>query len=247
MEKVLRTFNYVKLPELQFELEQITTESGRRYVTPDGNSYPSITTILGEYNKKAIYEWRQRVGNEEANRISTKASNRGTKLHGTVEKYLLNEMSDMQLKMLMPDLKEMFSSIKNKIDENVGTIYGIEQRLYSDRLKISGTCDCIAEWNGKLSIVDWKTSNRPKVQKNIENYFMQAAAYAEMFEERTGQSIEQVVVAIAVQSDFPQVFVEEKHKYITPLNYYIESYHSNEDYTSSNIDDGAFDCCIARK
>jgi ATP-dependent exoDNAse (exonuclease V) beta subunit len=220
------SFNYVKLPELQFELKQITTESGRRYVTPDGNSYPSITTVLSDYNKKAIYEWRQRVGNEEANRISTKASNRGTKLHGTVEKYLLNEMSDMKLKMMMPDLKEMFNSIKPIIDKNVGTIYGIEQRLYSDRLRISGTCDCIAEWDGKLSIVDWKTSNRPKEQKSIANYFMQAAAYAEMFEERTGKAIDQIVVAICVQSDISQVFVEEKHKYMNELHEYIERYHA---------------------
>jgi genome maintenance exonuclease 1 len=219
-------FNHVKLPQLDFKLEQITTDSGRRYVTPDGNSYPSITTVLGSFNKKALFEWRQRVGEEEANRVAAKASRRGTKVHSTIEKYLLNEMSDMQIKMMMPDLKEMFSSVKPILDARVGPIYGIEQRLYSDALRVSGTCDCIAYWDGKLSIIDWKTSNRVKEKDEIENYFMQATAYSEMFEERTDIPIDDIVVVIAVQSDEPQIFVEQKHKYLDRTKYYIERYHS---------------------
>jgi genome maintenance exonuclease 1 len=219
-------FNHVKLSQLDFQLEQITTESGRKYVTPEGKSYPSITTVLGSFNKKALFEWRQRVGEEEANRVAAKASRRGTKLHSTVEKYLLNEINDMQVKMMMPDLKEMFSSIKPILDERVGTIYGIEQRLYSDALRVSGTCDCIADWDGTLSIIDWKTSNRVKEKEEIENYFMQATAYSEMFEERTGMPIDNIVVAIVVQSDEPQIFVEQKHKYLERTKYYIDKYHS---------------------
>jgi hypothetical protein len=225
VEKFVKLFEHVKLPGLDFKLEQITTESGRRYVTPEGKSYPSITTILGSYNKKAIYEWRQRVGDEEANRVAAKASRRGTKLHNAVEKYLLNEVSETQYRMMMPDLKEMFTSIKDTLDSKVGKIYGIEQRLYSDRLEVSGTCDCIAEWDGTLSIVDWKTSNRNKEKESIENYFMQAAAYAEMFEERTGIAIENIVVAIVVQSDAPQIFVENKYNYLDKLMSYIQGYN----------------------
>ena len=217
-------FCHVKLGELDFELESTTTEKGRVYRVPGGELYPSITTVLSAYNKKAIMEWRQRVGEEKANEISRKASGRGTKLHNTVEKYLLNEMTDMKLKTMMPDIKEMFFDMRKIIDENIGDIYGIEQPLYSHKLKLAGRCDCIAEWNGELAIVDWKTASRTKDKDHIQNYFMQATAYAEMFEERTGRAIDTIVVAISVQSESPQLFVEKKSKYLLPLNEYNERY-----------------------
>ena len=126
-------FEHVKLPELDFDLESETTESGRTYKTPTGKSYPSITTVLSAYNKKAIYEWRQRVGDEEANRISRAASGRGTRLHNAVEGYLLNEMTAMKMQSIMPDAKELFVQIRPLLDQSVGRIFGIEQPLYSDR------------------------------------------------------------------------------------------------------------------
>ena len=217
-------FRHVKLSELDFELESTTTDKGRVYRVPGGELYPSITTVLSAYNKKAIMEWRQRVGEEKANEISRKASGRGTKLHNTVEKYLLNEMTDMKLKTMMPDIKEMFFDMRKIIDENIGNIYGIEQPLYSHKLKLAGRCDCIAEWNGELAIVDWKTASRTKDKDHIQNYFMQATAYAEMFEERTGRSIDTIVVVIAVQSELPQLFVENKTKYLVPFIEYNERY-----------------------
>jgi ATP-dependent exoDNAse (exonuclease V) beta subunit len=220
----VKTFNHVKLSELNFELESETTEKGRVYRVPGGNLYPSITTVLSSYNKKAIYEWRQRVGEEVANKISAKASGRGTKLHNTIENYLLNEMSDMKIQTMMPDIKEMFFDMRKIIDDNIGDIYGIEQPLYSHKLKLAGRCDCIAEWCGELAIVDWKTASKTKDKDHIQNYFMQATAYAEMFEELTGDPIKTIVVAIAVQSEPAQLFVEQKSKYILPLNQFIESY-----------------------
>lgn len=223
----MRIFNHVKLSELDFELESITTDTGRTYKTPGGKSYPSITTVLSNYNKKAIYEWRQRVGEEEANRISRAASGRGTKLHNAVEKYLLNEMSELKYKSMMPDTKELFLKVKPFLDNHIGDIYGIEQPLYSDKLQIAGRCDCIAEWEGKLSIVDWKTSTKLKDKDHILNYFMQATAYALMFEERTGKSIEQIVIAIAVEdSPLPSLFIENKSTYLLPLQEYILRYNS---------------------
>ena len=217
-------FRHVKLSELDFELESTTTDKGRVYRVPGGELYPSITTVLSAYNKQAIIEWRQRVGEEKANEISRKAAGRGTKLHNTVEKYLLNEMTDMKLQTMMPDIKEMFFDMRKIIDENIGDIYGIEQPLYSHKLKLAGRCDCIAEWNGELAIVDWKTASRTKDKDHIQNYFMQATAYAEMFEERTGKAIDTIVVAISVQSESPQLFVEKKSKYLLPLNEYNERY-----------------------
>ena len=218
---MIKTFNHVKLSELDFELESETTETGRTYKTPGGKSYPSITTVLSNYNKKAIYEWRQRVGEEEANRVSRAASGRGTKLHNAVEKYLLNEMSDLKYSSMMPDTKELFLQLKSHIDENVGRVFGIEQALFSHRLKIAGRCDCIAEWNNQLSIIDYKTASREKSEDGILNYFMQCTAYAEMFEERTGLPVNQIVVAIAVEDSQPQIFVREKHKYVDALMKYI--------------------------
>ena len=214
----MKDFRHVKLGELDFDLESITTEEGRVYKVPGGKLYPSITTVLSSYNKKAIMEWRKRVGDEEANRISRMASGRGTKLHNTIEKYLLNEMSEVKIQTMMPDIKEMFFEMRKIIDENLGVIYGIEQPLYSHKLKLAGRCDCIAEWQSELAIVDWKTSSRPKEKDHIENYFMQATAYAEMFEEVTGKPIEKIVVAISVQDGSTQIFEERRDSYINKLS-----------------------------
>ncbi len=219
-------FNHVKLDALNIELESVTTETGRVYKTPSGKEYPSITTVLSSYNKQAIYEWRQRVGEEEANRVSRKASNRGTKLHNTVEKYLLNEMSPLQMHSMMPDTKELFLKLKPILDEKVNNIYGIEQPLFSDKLQVAGRCDCIGEWDNQISIIDWKTANYNKEKNQIANYFMQATAYAEMFGERTGIEINQIVIAIAVENEQPQVFIEDKKHYLAELNKYLDRYHN---------------------
>jgi CRISPR/Cas system-associated exonuclease Cas4 (RecB family) len=223
----MRTFNYVELPELQFELKQINTESGRRYSTPNGNSYPSITTVLSHSTDKTfLIEWRKRVGDDEANRIVKKSSSRGTKLHQICEKYLLNELNEFKIKTLMPDIKDFFLQLKPHIDENVGNVYGLEQPLYSDRLRIAGTTDCIAEWSGKLSIIDYKNSRKIKDENHIQNYFIQATAYSEMFGDMTGRPIEQIVIAIANEDGKPQIFKREKHKYVSDLNSMIERYHA---------------------
>jgi genome maintenance exonuclease 1 len=214
-------FNHVKLNELNFELKSVTTEKGRTYETPGGKLYPSITTVLSSYNKKAIYEWRQRVGDEQANKIARLASSRGTKLHSVCENYLLNEMTEMKMKTLMPDTKELFYKLKPFLDEKITDVYGIEQPLYSDKLRVAGRCDCIAVWDNVLSIVDWKTSSRKKDKEQIQNYFMQAAAYAEMFEERTNLPVEQIVIAISVENEDPQIFIENKSDYLFPLEQYI--------------------------
>lgn len=225
-------FCHVKLDTLDFELESITTEGKRTYKTPSGNVYPSVTTVLSSYNKKALLEWRQRVGEEEANRISRKATGRGTKLHSIVEKYLLNEMSPLQMHSLMPDTKELFLKLKPFLDIHINKIYGIEQPLFSDELRLAGRCDCIGEWDEKISIIDWKTANYAKEKNQIANYFMQASAYAEMFAERTGLPIEQIVIAIAVENEQPQIFIENKKDYLIELNKYVDRFHNaqyNED------------------
>jgi ATP-dependent exoDNAse (exonuclease V) beta subunit len=220
----MRTFDHVKLPQLQFDLKAETTDSGRLYTTPEGNKYKSITTVLSNYGKKALYEWRQAVGEERANEISRKASNRGTKVHKICEDYINNEINEFRMQMLMPDLKELFFKIKPIIDENVGKVYSQEQALYSDKLRIAGRVDLIAEWNGKLSVIDFKTSTKQKDEDYIQNYFMQCTAYALMFAERTGIWIDDIVVLIATEEGLAQVFERQIHDYRQPLIEMIDKY-----------------------
>ena len=134
-------FNHVKLESLNFDLQAVTTDSGRKYTTPDGKVYPSITTVLSSYNKKALFERRARVGEEEANRVARKASNRGTKLHSTVEKYLLNELSSLKMHMMMPDTKELFLKLKPFLDAHAK----IERQVRAPNLHKSEVNDFLAQ------------------------------------------------------------------------------------------------------
>lgn len=221
----MRTFYHEHIDGLDCVLEQINEETGRRYKTPEGNLYPSITTVLGSIKNVELDAWRERVGEEFANETSRKASGRGTRVHNTIEKYLLNELTDMDIRRMMPDLKDMFRKIRPYIDEHIGTIYGVEKRLYSDRLRIAGTCDCIAEWDGVISIIDWKTSNYQKDKYQIDNYFMQVAGYADMVYERVNIPIQRVVVAINVEHEGSQVYVEDKDNYLAKLESCLNDYY----------------------
>jgi genome maintenance exonuclease 1 len=220
----MRIFEHVSLPGLQFDLTAETTDSGRVYTTPEGNKYKSITTVLSHYGKQGIYEWRQAVGEERANEISRKASNRGTKVHKICEDYINNEISELKMQMLMPDMKELFFKIKPDIDKSVGKVYAQEQALYSDKYRIAGRVDLIAEWDGKLSVIDFKTSSKQKDEEYIQNYFMQCTAYALMFAERTGIWIDDIVVVIATEEGPAQIFEKQIHDYRQPLIEYIDKY-----------------------
>tara|TARA_Y100000114_G_scaffold139860_1_gene144254 strand:- start:23 stop:709 length:687 start_codon:yes stop_codon:yes gene_type:complete len=222
----MNKFKLCKLESLDFDLKTQTTEQGRRYITPSGDAYPSVTTVLSEYNKKAILEWRQRVGAEEANKISRVAANRGTRVHSLCENYLLNKLTELKEQSLMPDVKQMFSSIKPIMDTNIGDVYATEQALYSNVMKLAGRVDCIADWQDELAVIDFKTSSKPKKEEWITNYFMQCAAYAEMFTELTNKPVNKLVVLIAVHDEEPQFFVKEKKDYMQSLWQYIDKYWS---------------------
>ena len=191
------------------KLERDTKPDGTRlYKTPSGKSYPSVTTVTGLHTAKGIAEWRKRVGNEEANRISGKASARGTRIHQHCEDYLRGNIFEAD----MFDL-EMFNSIKPLLDQ-VDNIHCLETPLWSDHLQVAGTVDCIAEFQGKLSVIDFKTSSKPKDRDDIHNYFMQCAAYSVAFEERTGIPIGRLVIIMAVDSDDPRWFIEKRDNWI---------------------------------
>jgi genome maintenance exonuclease 1 len=190
-------------------LERYTNPEGKRiYKTPSGKSYPSVTSVTGLFGKEAIMEWRKRVGEEEATRISTRAATRGTKVHTLCEHYLLGK----PLNIDMFDI-EMFNGIKPYLDK-IENVHALESQLYSDHLQVAGTVDCIAEYEGNLSVIDFKTSSRVKTRDDIHNYFMQTAAYAVAFEERTGIPVGRMVVIMGVDNDSPIIFKEKRDTWI---------------------------------
>jgi len=209
------TFNFCP-PKILTDLKSETFPDGKRYYTlPDGTRLPSVTTVLGAQKKQAIMAWRKRVGEAEANRISKQATGRGTNVHKIAEDYLNNDIN--YLKDHFPDVKEMFLSIKPLIDENVSNIWYQECALYSRTLGLAGRVDLISEWNGVLSIIDFKTSNKIKTRDYIESYFQQECAYALMLEEMIGHPIHQLVTLIAVENGPPQVFIEKTEDHIEGL------------------------------
>lgn len=191
------------------KLRRIDSPQGRVYQTPSGKSYPSVTAVTGLHGKQAIMEWRKRVGEEEANRISAKASSRGTRIHSLCEDYLSNKATKPQLFDI-----EAFDSIKpflNRIDN----IHCLETKLYSDHLRVAGTVDCIAEFDGKIAVIDFKTSSRIKTSEDIHNYFMQTSAYAVMFEERTGIPVTRMIILMTVDGeDTASIFTEKRDNWI---------------------------------
>ena len=224
----MKTFTHKNF--LLEEMETETVDGKRFYKTPNGN-LPSITTVLSILSRDAIKAWRKRVGETEANKISTKASRRGTSVHKMCEEYLNNELN---LKEFLPNDRETFNSLKGILDEHLDNIYAQEVPLWSSYLGVAGRVDCIAEWDGKLSVIDFKTSRKLKKKKYISNYFQQCAAYAVMWEERTGIPINKIVVVIAVDGEEPQVFEEKRDNYIYECVETIARYRKEQsgNYTS---------------
>ena len=196
-------------------LEQVNTDTGRYYKTPTGVLYPSVTTVTGLMGQKAIQEWRKRVGEEEANKISSQAARRGTRIHQLCEDYLNGDDIDTSNYTFIDALN--FKSLKIILDEHIDNIHMQETRLYSDYLRMAGTVDCIAEWKGKLAIIDFKTARKLKLKEYITNYFCQAAAYAIMYEERFGIPVSRLVIIISVDDEEPQIFEEKRNNYTKEL------------------------------
>ena len=202
-------------------LDRSEYPDGRRYVTLDGNAYPSVTTILGIVNEEKIAAWRKRVGEEEANRIGSKAANRGTAVHSIIEKYLHGEDTTE----FLPHIRQSLENLKPLIDKNVTKVYATEVSLYSDHLKAAGTCDAVLEWADVPTIIDWKTSRRPKKKKDIPTYFMQGSAYAVMWEERTGMPIDRIRIVMDVDDFHPVMYIEKRDDWIDQFIYWRDEYN----------------------
>lgn len=216
---------------LPIQLEAKVVNGKRTYFLPNGAKYPSVTTVLSDDDGEGLRKWKESVGPDEAAKISSRATKRGSVLHEHLEKYIKNE--EISLRGMMPDQKLLIKSVLPTLN-GINKVILQESCLYSTALKIAGRFDLIGEWNGKLSVVDFKSSGKPKQARYIENYFMQCAAYAVMFSERYGFDIDQLVVVIAVEDSAPQVFIEQTHDWLPKLIAKVNAYHNKNKNEEGN-------------
>jgi genome maintenance exonuclease 1 len=218
-------FTHVKMefPKLKRE-----TIDGVRYYTVNGKPMVSITSVTSHFNKEIFSKWRKRVGEEEANRISKRSTDRGTKVHTCIENFLYNK----EIPSTDPLPKQLFLQAKNALS-NINNIYALEESLYSEFLGVAGTVDCIAEYTGEngipeLAIIDFKTAEKPKPVNWIENYFVQATAYGVMFHEMMSIDVKKLVILMTCENGEVAVYEE----------YDIEKYYKLlEDYINKFIED----------
>ena len=207
------------LPKLSRE----TIDGVRYYSVPDADELlklVSITSVTSHHNRDIFVNWRKKVGEEEANRITKKATRRGTDMHTLTEHYLKNE----ELPEVPPISEMLFKIAKSKINL-INNVYALEGSLYSKQLGIAGTVDCIAEYDGELAIIDFKTSKKPKPREWVEHYFVQCMAYGCMLYELTGIMIKKLVIIMACENGECVVYEEyDKAKYIKLLTEYIREF-----------------------
>jgi len=215
-----KKFNFVDLDKSKLPVTKGKKVDGFRFYDIDGKAYPSITTVLGIQKKAQLQEWRDKIGENVANWEMGRAARRGKATHLLIEQYI---------KGLTPSERGvlplgLFRLIKPYVDQ-IDNIHCLETIMYSKKLTIAGQVDCIAEYNGKLSVIDFKTANKERQESWIENYFMQTSAYAQMYEELFGKEIEQIVILLASEDGSVQSFIKEKKDYMDPLKKSINDFY----------------------
>ena len=208
---------------LENQLKEVTVDGKRFYETP-GGIFPSVTTVTGWEKQNFFAEWR-RKNPEESKRVTV----RGTKFHGIIEDYLNNKELDFE--NMIPNYKVLFNLLKPELDK-IDNITAIETPLWSKILGLAGRTDCIAEYDGVLSVIDFKTSSKIKKKEDIPDYFAQCVCYATMYEELIGTPINQIVVIMAVQESEPLVFIEKTEDHIDNLTAHIKFYKDSLDKKS---------------
>ena len=215
-----KKFNFIDLDKSKLPVTKGKKVDGFRFYDIDGKAYPSITTVLGIQKKAQLQEWRDKIGENVANWEMGRAARRGKATHLLIEQYI---------KGLTPSERGvlplgLFRLIKPYVDQ-IDNIHCLETIMYSKKLTIAGQVDCIAEYNGKLSVIDFKTANKERQESWIENYFMQTSAYAQMYEELFGKEIEQIVILLASEDGSTQSFIKETKDYMTPLMKSIDDFY----------------------
>ena len=212
-----KLFNHDKL-SLDSLLQEETSTTGRSYKTPEG-VFPSVTTVVGFEKQQFFAEWRKKNPAE-----SVRVTTRGTEFHALIERYLNNEEIDFD--SIMPNMVDIFVQMQPML-HRIDNIKMLEAPLWSSLIGLAGRTDCIADFDGKLSIIDFKASTKQKRKKDIENYFLQATAYAMMLQERTGVKVEQFVILIACEDGTSQIFTDKPINYVKKLKEIIERYREH--------------------
>ena len=201
------------------EISTKNVDRKRYYITPEGILYPSITTVLSNRKKEGLFEWRQRVGEDVANHIARTAGSRGSAVHKMCEDYLMNQHIYNSTDFAKHSQRNflgycLFNRLKDQVLKNIDNIYAQETSLWSDKLMVAGRVDCVAKYYGIPTVIDFKTSRSERNDEWNENYYIQATAYSEMFEERTGISIDQIAILVVTEDGTVQEFVKDKKDYL---------------------------------
>ena len=207
------------------ELEKKEVDGIRLYNLPNGDWVPSITSVTSFYNREVFRKWRQRVGEKEANRVTKESTERGTDYHEAAQAYLENR--ELNWDNYLPLTQFMFKKSQPYLDK-IGKIHAIERTLYSEYLGLAGRVDCIAEYDGELAIIDFKTSKKIKPEKWIEQYFVQETAYACMYYELTGIPVEKLItIMVTPEGDVHVYDKRNKSDYIKLLVKYVKEFVGN--------------------
>jgi hypothetical protein len=216
------SFKFVDIDKSKLPQTKGKNIDGNRFYTIDGQNFPSVTTVLGKQKDKAdgLQKWRDSIGHDVANWEMGRAARRGSATHKLVEEYIKGETPSERSVLPLG----LFKLMKPYLDQ-IDNVHCLETIMYSKKLTIAGQVDCIAEYNGKLSVIDFKTANKERQESWIENYFMQTTAYAIMYEELFGKVIDQIVILIASEDGTMRSFIKDKKDYVDKLGKAIEDFY----------------------
>ena len=212
------------------ELEVHNIGGMRFYEAPNGLKYPSITTVLGKRpgKQEGLQKWRDRIGEEQARIVSGKAARRGTAFHYMCEDYLNNkDITEHKDKHFLAYC--MFGELRQHLDSHIGLVSLQEQSMYSDTYKVAGRCDLIGVYDNKVSVIDFKTTTTPKKEEWIEDYFIQCAAYCNMYEEHTGEEVEQIVIMMVCEDGRVDIYKKKPKDYLSMLDEMMDEFYTNID------------------
>ena len=216
----MKKFNFIDLDKSKLPVTKGKKVDGFRFYDIDGKAYPSVTSVLGIKKKAELQGWREKIGENVANWEMGRAARRGKATHLLVEEYLKGKTPSERGVLPLG----LFKLLRPYIDQ-IDNIHLLETIMYSPKLTIAGQVDCVAEYNGKLAVIDFKTGNKERQESWIDNYFLQTTAYAQMYEETFGKSIDQIVILLASEDGSVQNFVKEKKDYMTPLMKSIDEFY----------------------
>ena len=212
----MKKYNYIPT---QLDLEPLVTvqgEEGRTYQTPSGIKLPSVTTVTGFEGKEGFDIWRRKNPAE-----SVRVVDRGNKIHSMMEHLLKNEEVELTENV---EIDSLFHMLKNHVENHIDNVYALETQMWSESIGLAGRVDCICDYDGKLSVVDFKGSNKEKAESGIKNYFQQATAYALMYQEITGRKVDQIVILVANETGVLQEFKRKPIDYVDGLLRAIQLY-----------------------